>query len=227
MLGVIGGSGLDDLKGRSKEVVKTRYGDVIVYVNGDVCFIKRHGENHAYYPHEVNYRAIVGALKSVGVDRVVAFYTVGSMNPKFKPGDLVLIGDHIGLFVRYQTTFEQNVRHVAGFPRFKQWMEYAVEDLRREGVLHEDQGVVATTHGPRFETPAEIRALQMLGADFVSMTASRELPLFVEYGVDVLPLAVVTNWAAGVFENQPTEDEVYETASKVEKKVVRVINHLI
>jgi len=102
MIGVFGGTGfyefLDDAR---TEVVDTPYGDpsapyMVGTVDGvDVAFLPRHGENHQFPPHKVNYRANVWGMKHLGVDRVIAPCATGSLVPEFAPGDLV-IADQLG-----------------------------------------------------------------------------------------------------------------------------------
>ena len=100
-IGIIGGSGLYDMEGlhQVKRVdVRTPFGSpssaiVLGELDGvRVAFLSRHGVGHRYNPSEINYRANIYALKSVGVRRVISVSAVGSMKESMKPGDVVLPG---------------------------------------------------------------------------------------------------------------------------------------
>lgn len=93
--------------------------------------------------------------------------------------------------------------------------------------LRERRGVYAMTAGPRLETPAEIRALRALGADFVGMTMGTEAPLCVEAGMRFLPIAFSVNWAAGVEKRDDvgfiSDEETAEISEKITRAAVRAL----
>ena len=98
-IGIIGGSGLYDIEGlhQIKQVrIRTPFGspsDVVVLGDLDgaqVAFLSRHGRGHRFNPSEINYRANIFALKSLGVRRVISVSAVGSLKESLKPGDVVL-----------------------------------------------------------------------------------------------------------------------------------------
>ncbi len=123
-IGIIGGSGLYDIEGLrqvKKVTVETPFGlpsDAIVLGELDGCsfaFLSRHGRGHRFNPSEINYRANIFALKSLGVRRVISVSAVGSMKESMKPGDVVLPDQFIDLTKRRISTFFEGgmVAHVA------------------------------------------------------------------------------------------------------------------
>ena len=105
-IGIIGGSGLYDIEGLRKVTersVKTPFGapsDKVVFGELDgirIAFLSRHGRGHRINPSEINYRANIYALKSIGVSRVISVSAVGSMKESIKPGDVVLPDQFIDL----------------------------------------------------------------------------------------------------------------------------------
>ena len=124
MLGIIGGSGLTQLSNLDvshREVVRTPYGEPSGAITfGQICgkpamFLARHGYGHTIPPHEVNYRANIWALKSVGVTRIISVSAVGSMKEAIRPGHVVVVDQFIDRTVgRARTFFEDGVvAHVA------------------------------------------------------------------------------------------------------------------
>jgi len=227
-VGLIGGSGLyqpgrDVKKGKSIPI-KTPYGSVEMLQfhtrNAEVYFLNRHGKRHRFPPHLIPYRANLWAMNEVGVERILAFSAVGSMNPKMKPGNLILISDFLDFTKSRPSSFseEGKVIHVdvsqAYCPEVRESIQKAWEALRvTEGSeappLHR-KGIYVCTEGPRFETPAEIGAYRMLGGDVVGMTAVPEATLARELGICYALVAVVTNPAAGITSSLLTPHEVNE-----------------
>src|SRR3989475_5133044 len=101
-IGVIGGSGFYELLEEARELrVETPYGppsDVVTVgevAGRQVAFLPRHGRQHVLPTHAINYRANIYALKSLGVTRVVGPCAVGSLQPKIRPGDLVICDQYV------------------------------------------------------------------------------------------------------------------------------------
>jgi len=165
-----------------------------------VCF---QGRNHPYegHPQQV-IQASIRLLKLLGVETVILVSAVGSLSAEKQPGDLVALTDHMN--------FQFNNPLVG--PNEEEWgprfpgMENAYDaDLRNrlkniakglEITLHE--GVYVGVLGPSYETPAEIRAFKLLGADVVGMSTVPEVILARHCGIKVLAIGVVTNMAAGL-----------------------------
>ena len=253
MLGVIGGSGLYELEGLKvleEKIVKTPFGEpsspvVIGEVEGrKVAFLARHGKDHSYPPHLVPYRANLWALKEVGVDRVLAVSAVGGINKLFSPGDFVIIDSFIDLTKRRDSTYyegrfsvrvegedrvaqllnSKRVVHVdVTEPYCPQMRLLLMEILQERGDRHHPAGVYACTEGPRFETPAEIKALEILGADVVGMTGYPEVVLARELTMCYASICVVANPAAGISAHRLTSEEVLELMGKKEDQIKEIL----
>jgi 5'-methylthioadenosine phosphorylase len=205
-VGVIGGSGLYGMEGLtdiSERAVRTPFGppsDPLLLgtlAGVRVAFLARHGRGHRIMPSEVNYRANIFALKSVGVERVISISACGSLRPDFHPGDVV-VPDQLFDFTRgRKQTFYGNgiVVHpdVADpfCPSLSQAIAASVEEAG--GRVHRG-GSFITIEGPRFSTKAESRVYRAWGMDIIGMTTSPEAFLAREaelcYGV----LAHITDY---------------------------------
>ncbi len=212
MLAFITGSGFYDLPGledRTEESVRTTFG-VADVVRGrlaerPVAFLARHGHDHSIPPHRIDYRANVAALAELGASAIVATAVSGGINPAFAPGDLVAIDDFVEFTKgRAETFFDGNdpqrpVVHTdvteAYSPRLRALLCSTAAEL---GITLHPRGTYACMNGPRFESPAEIRALRTLGADLVGMTGYPEVVLAAELAIPYASIGVISNPAAGL-----------------------------
>ncbi len=214
MIGIIGGSGLDEFEGlKAREVreLSTPYGEpsaplMLGELGGrEVVFLARHGQDHRLAPHRINYRANVWALQELGVRRIVAVAAVGSIAPNLAPGELVLPHDLIdyswGRAHSYSDAENDRLQHVEFAPPYCETLRTALLNAARQtGIELHAQAVYGVTQGPRLETAAEIRRLARDGCDLVGMTGMPEAGLARELSLPYACLAVVVNWAAGVGE---------------------------
>lgn len=228
-VGIIGGTGVYDptwLEGAVDRLVETPYGFVTLTEghlkaggSEPVVFMNRHGAGHSVPPHRVNYRANVWALKAVGVDRVVATAAVGSLNLAMPPGSMVLVDQFLDFTKTRPATFfdgeDGRVVHTdVTHPYCEQSRARIVDGAGGLGLPVTMGGVYVTTEGPRFETPAEIRAFRLLGGDVVGMTGVPEVVLARELGLCYAGIAMVTNFAAGISPDVLTHEEVLEVMAQ-------------
>ncbi len=206
-LGVIGGSGLYGMPGLSdvrEQVVSTPFGDpsdavIIGTLNGvRVAFLPRHGRGHRYNPSEVNYRANIYALKSLGVRHIVSVSACGSLREQMRPLDIVVptqLFDHTK-GKRAASFFDRGmVGHVSvGSPFSASLSRAVVEAVRASGGTAHDSGTLITIEGPRFSTKAESHAFRTWGCDIIGMTACPEAFLAREAEIDFAIMAHVTDY---------------------------------
>lgn len=211
MFAIIGGSGLAklaNLEVTKRQVMRTPYGEpsgalTFGQINGvEVVFLARHGYGHTIPPHEINYRANVWALHSLGIDGIISVASVGGIRADMQPGTLVIPDQILDYTWGRKHTFfegpEQPVTHVDFTHPYSEELRAhlfaALDGVGEVGVLG---STYACTQGPRLETAAEVRRLERDGADIVGMTGMPEATLARELGVKYAALAVVANWAAG------------------------------
>ena len=235
-LGVIGGSGFYEfLTGAERVAVPTPFGDpsdelVIGDLDGRrVAFLARHGRDHRFQPHRVNYRANLWALRSVGVRQILSPCAVGSLREELGPGAIVVPDQVVDrTWGRPHTLYEEEgpVVHV-GFadPYCPHGRQVVVDAARSAGKQVEDGGVLVVINGPRFSSKAESRWHQQAGWDVVGMTAMPEASLARELAMCFTTIALVTDHDAGVHGGEAvTHQEVLQVfARNVEglKQVLR------
>ena len=210
MLAIIGGTGLtnlENLKITRREVVRTPFGEPSGHLTfgkigkAEVIFLARHGYGHTIAPHEVNYRANIWALQSVGVTRVLAVNSVGGIAPEMGPGVLGVPDQVIDYTSGRKQTFfdgEADVTHVDftfPFCTLARMLYLAAAKSVAIDVL--ESGVIGVMQGPRLETVAEINRLERDGCTMVGMTSMPEASLAREKNLSYATLALSMNHAAG------------------------------
>lgn len=218
---IIGGTGvydLDFLSEKKTTTVSTPFGAVSLqtglYQGIGTAFLARHGHDHSVAPHRINYRANLWALKTLGIQRVLATAAVGSLRRELPPGHLVLVDQFIDFTKQRPLTFfegqDSPVVHTDFTePYCPELRRYLLESAPAGCRLH-TRGVYVCTEGPRFETPAEIRLFAQLGGDVVGMTGIPEVVLARELGLCYATIALVTNYGAGLSSQPLTHQEVLE-----------------
>ena len=232
MIGIIGGSGVYEITNRAdsvnRKLVETDFGDVEVSIldifSKKVAFIPRHARGHSIPPHKINYRANIDALKKVGVTKIIATNSVGSMNENMPPGSFVIPDDFLDFSQnRIKTFYEDSVVHVDVTQPY-------CSDLRDVLAASGDVilgGTYVCTEGPRFETPAEIKMFKMFGGDLVGMTGVPEVVLAREREICYNSICIVSNYASGISDYELTIDEVFEMVEKKEVELLEMIYNFI
>jgi 5'-methylthioadenosine phosphorylase len=233
-IGIIGGTGLYDPKllRNARDIrVRTPYGvpsDSITVgeLKGkQVAFLPRHSRKHTIRPTDVNSRANIFALKKLGVERILAPSTVGSLREEFKPGDLVLVDQFIDRTTRREESFytEKKVCHISVAepmcPELRQVLRKTADDASID--VHET-GTYVCIEGPRFSTKAESKMFRSWGADVVGMTLVPECVLAREAEICYATIAAVTDY--DVWKEEPVSvEKVVKTMKANVEKVKRLI----
>lgn len=232
---IIGGTGLYDpamLQGAQARTVRTPYGTATFHVGRvgarEVAFLPRHGQSHAIPPHRVNYRANIWALADLGVRRCLASAACGSLRPELAPGTLVLCDQFLDWTRGRAGTFfdggDTGVRHVdMTEPYCPELRAQLILAAGRLGLGLAPGATYVCTEGPRFETPAEIRAYAFLGGDLVGMTGVPEVVLAREAGICYASVAIATNYAAGLAGRPLSHAEVVEAMARATDGIRRLM----
>ncbi|MFG0320411.1 MAG: S-methyl-5'-thioadenosine phosphorylase [Planctomycetota bacterium JB042] len=205
-VGVIGGSGLyelDNLKVLGEVTPETPFGEpsdaiVVGEVEGHaVAFLPRHGRGHRILPTEVNSRANIAALKSIGVEKVVSFSAVGSLKEELPPLDFVIPSQVIDRTRSRPSTFFGNgvVGHVAFADPFSAPLSNLLYEKAKELDLriHRDETIVCM-EGPLFSTRAESHLYRSWGAGLINMSALPEAKLAREAELTYALVCMVTDY---------------------------------
>ena len=243
MLAIIGGSGLGNIEGLEiirREIVRTPYGqpsEPLIFGNlggKEVIFLARHGANHTLAPHNINYRANIWALQSVGVKSIISIASVGSIEKSIKVGDFVIPHQIIDYTYGRNNTFfdglENPVKHIDfTYPYDMSLREIIIQSVQKLKYNFVSEGVYAATQGPRLETAAEIDRYEKDGATIVGMTAMPEAVLARELNLSYVAICPVANHAAGRGESAEgiTSAMLSHSSEQTIKNTIDILIHLV
>jgi purine-nucleoside phosphorylase len=200
-------------------------------VRGVPCVIMQ-GRVHYYEGYSMSDVVLpVRLMRLLGAQTLILTNAAGGINEGFDRGDLMVIRDHIASLVPSPLLGENIESLGVRFPDmtgvYDKDISDAIVKLAKELGIAIREGVYIQTTGPQYETPAEIRAYRLLGADAVGMSTACEAIAARHCGYRICGISCISNLAAGMSGQPLTHEEVKETADRVGKDFARLLNALI
>ncbi|MGM9521098.1 MAG: purine-nucleoside phosphorylase [Oscillospiraceae bacterium] len=246
-IGIILGSGLGHFANEIEDPVTVDYKDIPNFLTstavghaGKMIFGKVSGKSvvcmsgrfHYYEGYDFEQLSIpVRVLKLLGIRALILTNAAGAVNTGYKAGDIMIISDHIKLMgaspMRGQNIEEFGPRFFDMTKTYSPELRKIARDCAQRTALTVHEGVYFFTPGPQYETPAEVRAIRLLGGDAVGMSTVTEALTASHCSLPLLALSVMTNMAAGVLEQPLTMDEVIETANSIEEPFTLYVKDII
>ena len=196
---------------KGRLVLGTRKGVACVAMQGRVHMYEGHSAATAAFPARV--------LIALGAKVLIVTNAAGGINPTWAPGTLMLIRDHIDLLRDHALRGPNDERLGPRFPdmttAYAPELRALVKDVARTAGVALQEGVYVAMPGPTYETPAEVKMLQTLGADATGMSTVPEVCVARHMGARVIGISCITNQAAGITGQALSHDEVTETANRV------------
>ncbi|NLS76613.1 MAG: S-methyl-5'-thioadenosine phosphorylase [Chloroflexi bacterium] len=205
-IGVIGGSGIYEMEALtdvSEVRVKTPFGDpsdaiIVGTLQGRrIAFLPRHGRGHRIMPHELNSRANIYALKTLGVERIISVSACGSMRADYAPRDIVIPDQLFDRTKARANSFfgDGLVVHIGMAEPFCPELSHLLyEAVQQTGATVHRGGTFIVIDGPQFSTKAESRIYRQWGVDIIGMTAIPEAKLAREAEICYACMAHVTDY---------------------------------
>src|SRR5580658_3792762 len=166
-----------------------------------------------------------------GVRSMILTNAAGGIDLEYRPGDLVLISDHINLLGENPLTGPNDDSLSPRFPDMSEAYPREYREIAKHAGMELGltlrEGVYAAVPGPSYETPAEIRYLRSIGADLVGMSTVPETIAANHMGMKVLAISCVTNMAAGILNQKLHHSEVMETGERVKDTLVKLLRAVI
>lgn len=246
-LGLILGSGLGDFADNVQDAVVLPYseipnfplstvaghsGQLVLGKIKDVPVVVMQGRVHAYEGYSMNEVTFpTRVLGLLGIQHLIVTNAAGGINPGYGQGAIVALSDHINLTGKNAVSGPNEPRFGPRFFDMTRAYSPALRTLAREEAERQgwklEEGVYIAVLGPSYETPAEIRAFRILGADLVGMSTVHEVIAARHMGIEVLGLSVVTNMAAGVLDQPINHEEVMETGRRIAGQFTSLLTALI
>ncbi|MBO4220618.1 MAG: purine-nucleoside phosphorylase [Clostridia bacterium] len=244
---VILGSGLDTIAEKCEDRIIIPYSEIpnfpistVDYQKGELicCNIRgvpillMNGRFHFYEGWEMWQSAYpVVVMKLLGIESLIISNASGGITDAAKPGTFVLIKDHIKLCAQSPLR-GLNIEDIGTrFPDMQNAYDRDLLDeaerISAENGIPVTRGVYAFMSGPQYETPAEIKALGILGADVVGMSTVPEVIQAANCGIRVLCISCVSNKAAGITESPLTSEEVLENAAKIAPQFEKLVEEMV
>ncbi len=199
---------------------------------GDVPVVCMQGRIHYYEGYHIHDVTLpVGLMKLMGVNTLFLTNAAGGINKTFHAGDFMLITDHISSLMPSPLRGDNIEEFGVRFPDMSEVYSKRLRDIICNAAAEVNvplrEGVYIQTPGPNYETPAEIRAYGMWGADAVGMSTAVEATAARHAGIEVCGISVISNLAAGISPTPLTHEEVKETADRVAPMFKKLLTRAI
>ncbi|MCG8508676.1 MAG: purine-nucleoside phosphorylase, partial [Rhodospirillales bacterium] len=215
----------EDLPGFPRPTVQSHAGSLVLghLKNQPVAIMM--GRAHYYESgNAAAMKAPIRTLAACGCDTLVLTNSAGSLKPEVGPGDLMMITDHINFAGVNPLMGEQgNERFVDMTEAYDKGLRSKLKTTAKTLGITLNEGVYIWFSGPNFETPAEIRAARVLGADAVGMSTVPEVLLARWAGLKVAAISVIANPAAGMGEKELTHEMSMAKSAEGAKDLVRLL----
>jgi purine-nucleoside phosphorylase len=167
----------------------------------------------------------------LGIKNLILTNAAGSINSNFKPGSLMLIRDHLNLMGVNPLCGKNDERFGPRFPDMTEVYSRRFQEIAKTAAKEMDfdlrRGVYCAMSGPTYETPAEIHYLRYIGADAVGMSTVPEAIIARHQGMKILAISCVSNYAAGISEEEINHEEVMEIGKLVAETFKNLLKRVI
>lgn len=241
-IGIVLGSGLGELADRyceysipysdipnfSNSTVEGHKGRLVFANIEDRPVVMMQGRNHFYEGHsmqDITYP--IKVMKELGVSSVILTNAAGAINKTFKPGDLMVITDHINFMGTNPLIGPNDFRLGPRFPDMSEIYDKnlikivdAAAKILKINIKH---GVYIASTGPSYETPAEINMARILGADAAGMSTVPEAIVANYCGLKVIGISCISNYASGVSSKKLSHEEVIATTKDAREDFIKLL----
>ncbi|GEN31863.1 purine-nucleoside phosphorylase [Cerasibacillus quisquiliarum] len=204
-------------------VIGTLQGKHVVAMQGRFHYYEGYTMQQVTFPIRV--------MKELGIESLIVTNAAGGINEAFRPGDLMIITDHINNMGINPLIGPNDEQLGPRFPDLssaydRQYIDIARSCAESIGLLVKE-GVYVANQGPVYETPVEVKMLRTLGADAVGMSTVPEVIVANHASLRVLGISCISNMAAGILNQPLTHDEVIETTEKVKEDFLKFVKEIL
>ena len=229
----------------ARSTVEGHAGQLVLGEIGGVHVAVQQGRFHYYEGYDMQQVMFpMRAFGRMGVENVILTNAAGSLEPEYSPGSLMLITDHMNCMGVNPLRGPNDARFGVRFPDMTQVYDRDLQliaadeaqaitherfekglDEKKTDLLH--RGVYCALSGPTYETPSEVRMYRVLGANAVGMSTVPEAIAARHQGMKVLGISCITNYAAGMTDENINHDEVMETGARVAEVFKELLRRVI
>jgi len=217
-----------EIPGAKAATVIGHSGQMVLGTIGKLPVVILSGRMHFYEGYTMDQVMLLSrVIGRLGIKKLVVTNAAGGINTSYKPGDLMIISDHINLMgvnpLRGPNIDELGLRFPDMTEAYPEELRKIARDVGSKLGLKLQEGVYLALSGPTYETPAEIRAFRTLGADAVGMSTVPEVVAMAHMNIPVLGISCITNMAAGVLKQKLHHQEVMDTTQRVAKDFTALV----
>ncbi|MGC9933921.1 purine-nucleoside phosphorylase [Priestia aryabhattai] len=198
-------------------------GKRVIAMQGRFHYYEGHSLEAVTYPIRI--------MKAIGVQQIIVTNAAGGINPNFKPGDLMIIQDHINLTSQNPLIGPNEEEFGERFPdmseAYSKKLIALAKGVASKNKINMVEGIYAGMLGPSYETPAEVNFLSIIGASAVGMSTVPEVIVAQHSGLEVLGISCISNMAAGISGHSLTHDEVMETTENIKAQFLQLVKEVI
>ncbi|MFH1541207.1 MAG: purine-nucleoside phosphorylase [Elusimicrobiota bacterium] len=216
----------------AKSTVEGHKGEVTIgkLSNKDIFIMA--GRPHLYEGYSINEVTYpVRLMKHLGIEKLIITSAVGAVNKKFKPGDIMIISDHINFTGNNPLIGVDGILQGKRFPDmstvYKTELIKKVQMCAKTLKIKIQKGVYFANCGPSYETPSEVKMARILGADCIGMSTVPEAIVANHCGIKILGISYISNMAAGILRQSLNHDEVLKIGKKIEKQFGSYIKEIV
>lgn len=214
-----------------KSTVEGHNGFLVFGYHKSIPIMAVQGRTHFYEGYSIqDVTFVVRIARALDIKMLMVTNAAGGINPRFNPGDLMLITDQVNYLFNSPLTGTLDY----GEPRFPDMsnaysVEYfeQIEGLALQRNISLKRGVLWVSSGPSYETAAEVKMIQKFGGDAGSMSTAPEVIAAVHAGMKVIGISCITNYATGISSQRLSHEEVTETANQVKEKFLSLVRGII
>lgn len=212
--------------------VEGHAGELIIGLLNGVEVIAMNGRFHYYEGYDLKETTFpIRVFKLLGIEKLILTNASGGINTNFVAGDFMVINDYLSFFaesvLRGKNLNEFGERFTDMSETFDKDLSIKLKNVIKNHTGKVQEGIYAYMKGPTFETPAEIRALRVLGADAVGLSTVPEAIIAHHCKIKTVAVSCITNMAAGVLDEILSYDDVKQTADKVKIKFKEIIKDYV
>jgi purine-nucleoside phosphorylase len=221
-----------EIPGFSSSTVVGHKGQLVIGKLEGKQVVAMQGRFHYYEGHSLDAVVFpIRVMKLLGVETIVVTNAAGGINESYRPGDLMLIRDHINMTFRNPLIGPNDESFGVRFPdmseAYSKQLRALAKEVAQEQGIELQEGVYVGLLGPSYETPAEIRMLRILGGDAVGMSTVPEVIVARHMNMKVLGISCISNMAAGILEQPLSHEEVMETTEKVKTQFLTLVHGIV
>lgn len=214
-----------------KSTVEGHEGYLVFGYYKNIPLLAVQGRTHFYEGYsQQDVTFVIRIMQALSIKLMLVTNAAGGVNPRFKPGDLMLITDQVNFHFNSPLIGEPQY----GEPRFpdmsdaysKRFYE-KIENIALDRNIALKRGVLWASSGPTYETAAEVKMIHKFGGDAASMSTVPEVIAAVHAGMEIIGLSCITNYATGISSDKLTHEEVTETANMVKEHFLQLVRGII